>query len=89
MADPLLWVMAQHGVQNAIHYLDDFLIAELPDSTGCQEALSKALQTCTILGVPVAPKKLEGPASTITFLGLQFDTQLGQLRLPEDKLRRL
>ena len=81
--------MSQHGVQNAIHYLDDFLLAGPPFSNECHIALSSVQQTCSTLGVPVAPEKIEGPATSITFLGLQFDTQAGQLRLPKDKLIRL
>jgi len=37
----------------------------------------------------VAPEKTEGPASVLTFLGIEIDTVAGQLRLPQDKLVRL
>ena len=39
-----------------------------------------------MLGVPVAPHKVEGPAS---FLGICLDTEQMEVRLPEDKLAKL
>ena len=41
------------------------------------------------LGVPVAMNKTEGPATSLTFLGIVIDTELLQLRLPEEKLGRV
>ena len=55
----------------------------------CGVSLSIAIDTCHSLGVPVALEKLEGPPTTLTFLGLQLDTVRGQLSLPEEKLSRL
>ena len=65
VADVLLWVMAQRGVVEGIHYLDDFLFAGRANSDSCARALSCALNTCQILGVPVASEKIEGPASCV------------------------
>ena len=59
VADALLWIMSQHGVRTAIHYLDDFLFAGPPASTECHMALSTARRTCDTLGVPIAPEKVE------------------------------
>ena len=41
------------------------------------------------LGVPVATEKTEGPATSVTFLGVLIDTHNLELRLPSDKLSRL
>ena len=48
-----------------------------------------SLQLCKQLGVLVAPRKLEGPGTAISFLGILIDTQQKELRLPEEKLSRL
>ena len=40
-------------------------------------------------GIPVAEHKTEGPATSVTFLGILVDTMQFQLRLPSDKLARL
>ena len=89
LADALLWAMYQNGVQHALHYLDDFLFAGEPDGTQCKAHLESALATCTTLGVPIAADKVEGPATTLTFLGIEIDSTTMQLRLPERKLRDL
>ena len=39
--------------------------------------------------IPMAPHKLEGPLSELTFLGIEIDAVRGLLRLPEEKLLRL
>eukprot|EP00731_Ephydatia_muelleri_P033886 Em0040g36a len=47
------------------------------------------LKVCEKLGIPVALDKLEGPATTITFLGITIDIALQQLRFPPDKLQEM
>ena len=89
LADGLLWIFLQGGVQQAIHYLDDFLFLGPPSSQVCTESLHTALRLCEALGVLVAPEKTEGPASVITFLGIEIDTVAGELRLPAEKLQNL
>ena len=89
IADALLWIMSRRGVQSAIHYLDDFLIVGPPRSESCSRALATSLRLCEELGVPIAPHKLEGPGTAISFLGIEIDTQEGVLRLPPAKLSRL
>ena len=69
-----------------MHYLDDYLLFGCPESPECAQALHTALSLCKNLGVPVSSSKIEGPATTITFLGIVLDTEKRELRLPEDKL---
>ncbi|KAL5509626.1 hypothetical protein EMCRGX_G005026 [Ephydatia muelleri] len=47
------------------------------------------LRVCEKLGIPVALDKLEGPATTITFLGITINIALQQLRFPPDKLQEM
>ena len=89
VADALQWIMEHNGVPELLHYLDDFLIFGVPDSLECQQALEKALQLCLKLGVPVAKSKTEGPATSITFLGIELDTVAMMVQLPSEKLHRL
>ena len=39
--------------------------------------------------LPVVLHKIEGPATTLTFLGIEVDNVLSQLHLPESKLKLL
>lgn len=89
LADALEWIVAQEGVESIFHYLDDFAVVGKPDSLECQRALDILIHTCKQLGVPLAVDKQDGPTMIITFLGIIIDTLKQELRLPEDKLRRL
>ena len=88
-ADALAWVLHIRGVAHQLHYLDDFLFMGPPQSSSCARALHTTMDTCSQLGVPVATHKTEGPASQLTFLGIQIDTQAMTLSLPKEKLARI
>lgn len=77
------------GVSHQWHYLDDFVILGRPGADECTNSLGTVIQLCAQGGIPIAHAKTEGPASTISFLGIVIDSELGQLRLPADKLVRL
>ena len=71
------------------HYLDDILLIGAPNLAGCAQALSVLLQTFRQLGLPTAMDKLEGPVTLLTFLSLELDSSLLEIRLPADKLADL
>eukprot|EP00731_Ephydatia_muelleri_P035677 Em0147g3a len=81
--------MATNYAADLIHYLDDFLLAGPPGQPTCSESMETMLRVCMRLGIPVALDKLEGPATTITFLGITINIALQQLRLPPDKLQEM
>lgn len=43
-------------------------------------------EVATSLGITMEPTKMEGPAQTLTFLGIEVDSVKGELRLPGGKL---
>ena len=88
VADALQWILVQKGINNLLHYLDDFIfVAESLDKA--KRNMQTLISTFTSLGVPLEPSKLEGPANCLTFLGIEMETATLQLRLPRDKLERL
>ena len=89
LANKLLWIMTHHDIHSALHYLDDYIFIGNPETSECADALKLALLLCEQLGVPVSKLKVEGPATILTFLGILLDTVAMELRLPEEKLRRL
>ena len=89
VADGPAWAMSRNGVQNFIHYLDDFLFVGPPDAPDCARALEVAVPLYSKLGLPVAPAKVEGPATVLTFLGIELDSVCQELRLPQVKLAKL
>ena len=88
-ADALEWCIRREGVERVFHYLDDFIIVGPPASDQCQADLESLERTCSRLGVPLAVHKHDGPATKLTFLGIEIDTMEAILRLPEGKLRWL
>ena len=89
VADAAEWIAQQEGVDRIIHYLDDFLVVGPPKSYRCKQHIDKVLELFQDLGLPVAPSKLEGPATCLCFLGIETDTESLEIRLPADKLQRL
>ena len=89
IADALAWSLHAGGIRFVLHYLDDFLFIGAPNSLEATHAAQLATITFADLGVPVAVHKTEGPSSCVTFLGIQVDTDKGQLRLPWEKLQRV
>ena len=89
LADALEWCVSQEGVSPIYHYLDDFAVIGPPDSTRCLDALHTLSRVCSELGVPLAQEKQDGPTTKIVFLGILIDTVRQELRLPEDKLKRI
>ena len=43
------------------------------ESDVCQQSLETFKNTCQELGVPLAEEKVEGPATSLTFLGVVLD----------------
>jgi hypothetical protein len=88
-AEALLWVLQnQYSIPHCIHYLDDYFFAAA-SGDHCHHHITQFLLACEHLGVPVALDKLEGPTTTLVFLGILVDSVQQQLRLPDDKLREL
>lgn len=61
----------------------------LSDEHFCKTGRPCSSNTCAKLGVPVAQEKCEGPATTLTYLGIEIDLVAMELCLPVDKLRRI
>lgn len=72
--------------RNIQHYLDDFLFGGEANTLQCQKTLSTFREVCSSWGVPLAEDKTVEPTEILTFLGIEFDTQKMELRLPAEKL---
>ena len=70
-----------------LHLLDDFLLVA-PSAHLCQQQLDLFLSLCAYLGIPIAPEKTCGPATSLSFAGIELDTILLEARLPLDKLEK-
>ena len=86
LAEALLWIMRQKGATNTDNYIDDFVTVGAPDSQECERNTTIMHETCEEVGLPTEPKKDEGPATTISFLGMELDTVALEICLPAEKL---
>lgn len=75
--------MIDQGIRAALHYLYDYLFVGNPGTSECADALQLALTLCEQLGVPVGDEKVEGPLTSLIFLGILLDTEARELRLPQ------
>ena len=89
LADLLSWIILKQGATFLLHYLDDFLTIGPPTSDICKTNLNIIMRTCKELGVPLAIEKIEGPATSLPFLGIILDSNKMEAHLPPDKLIRL
>eukprot|EP00794_Sanderia_malayensis_P011690 gene11690-12903_t len=71
------------------HYLDELLITSPVTASLANEHLGCYLTICNELGVPIAPGKTVGPATTLTYLNFELDTVLLELRIPPAKIAAL
>ena len=88
LANLAAWVMRQQGVLCLIHYLDDILMMGPPGLDTRQHNLKIIITVCTTLGIPLTSEKVEGPLTTLIFLGIILDTETMEAHLLEDKLQR-
>ena len=69
----LEWISStKYGVNYLCHLLDDFFTGEPHSMKG--RNLEVILRVFKYLGLPVAPGKVEGPGTTLEFLGITLDS---------------
>ena len=88
LADALEWLARQEGVESLMHYL-----GRLPAYTkdgggvpGCPAQIAMPIWTAESAS---GARKLEGPGTTLRFLGIEINTKEMSLRLPAEKLAEL
>lgn len=84
------WILINnYNVRDLLHYLDDFILVGPPNSSVCAQDLATSLTVCHKLGLPLHPKKCEGPTTSLVVLGILLNTVDQTARLPQDKLTAL
>ena len=88
-AEALLWILVQvTGIAFVVHYLDNFFLCN-SSFEDCEHDMEQVKHIFSELGVPLAPEKIIGPSTVITYLGIEIDSTSQVLRLPPDKLAEL
>lgn len=82
-------MMAKRGFHTILAYLDDFLIIGDRSKYENELADQELIQLLSELGSSINWEKAVAPTQRLTFLGIEIDTVLRQLCLPESKLCEL
>lgn len=75
------------NIDHILHLLDDFLVVA-SSAKLCQDQLDLFLSLCSYLGIPMAPRKICGPATILSFAGIELDSIFSEARLPLDKIHK-
>ena len=88
ISDFIVRCAIREGIGRVVNYLDDFCIVSTTLAEGCifQERLIAILRR---IGFHISFKKLQSPATTVRFLGIEIDSVGLEMRLPGDKLSKL
>ena len=88
-ADALLWILTVvFGIPFIVHYLDDYFLCS-SSKQSCQHDMDILESVFSELGVPLAPDKVIGPVTKLTYLGIEIDSVSLTIRLPVDKMSKL
>ena len=88
-AEALLWILIfVFGIPHIIHYLDDFFLSALSFDE-CKKDMATMKFAFSELGVPLASDKVIGPATVMTYLGIEIDSVSSTIRLPSEKFQDL
>ena len=86
-SDALLWILIfVFGIPIILLCLDDYLLSSASD---CQHYMDIMQSAFSELGVPLAPEKLIGPSTKITYLGIEIDSVSKSIHSPTGKLQEL
>ena len=89
-ADLVCWVINHiYKLKRVIHYADDYLLVSLQDLLVARQEVERLNNSFRDLGIPLANEKMVGPASSITYLGIQINSNDLIISIPDDKLREL
>ena len=72
-----------------MHYLDDYFTVRPANSPVCANNVKTIIQVASNVGIPLAPNKLEGPTTHLTFLNILIDSSCMETSLPDDKHQEL
>ena len=90
LADAFEWIVKNnYMITDLKHYLDDYFTVGPPNSQTCANNVNIMIHMASHLRIPLAPEKLEGPTTSLVFLGILIDTNCMETALPEDKLKEL
>ena len=81
-------ILVEKYKMRLVNYLDDYLAIE-STYEDCLLEQSRVIGLLRYLGFHVSFEKVKPPSKCTTYLGIEIDSELMELRLPEEKLQKL
>ena len=75
-------------INRVLHYLDDFFFDE-PHNSTCHASMTRVKNKAHPRAYCTGEAEQTGPTTTITFLGIELDSEVLVAKLPPEKLRDL
>jgi len=84
------WILQnEFGIRLTCHYADDHFFVTLPNlappGQSATEIQEIVLRIARELGIEINPEKCMGPATTLTYLGIELDTVRMEARISEER----
>ena len=88
-ANVLEFAMQANGIQDLLHYLNDYFMAGPAGTGDCQHNINTMVQVCRDLGFTVNPAEVTVPSSVTNFLGIDIDSHKGVTCIDPDHLQAI
>jgi hypothetical protein len=75
-------------IQHIVHYIDDFMLLATTESQ-CERQLDALLKLFELLGLPVAPHKIERASQVMSLLGVLFNSVTMTISLSQDRVQSI
>ena len=75
-------------IQHIVHYIDDFMLLAKTKRT-CEMQLDALLKLFKLLGLPVAPHKIERASQVMLLLGILFNSVTMTISLSQDRVQAI
>jgi hypothetical protein len=72
-------------IQHIVHYIDDFMLLAKSKAV-CVAQLEALLKLCQLLGLPIAPHKIERASQVMLLLGILFNSVTMTISLSQDRV---
>ena len=84
------WILQHsYGIHHLLHYLDDFFTAGPANSSQCSENLQSMFTLCNNINAPIKSSKVEGPSTSLTFLGILLNSKTMEASISDERKQAL
>ena len=80
------WIIKnEYGIDAIVNYSDDFFLVSSPDPMSASQDLAVVIAAFADMGIPLAKGKVEGPSTSLIYLGILLNSALMLMQVPQEK----